>query len=115
VASAPPPNRPPAPPDPGVWGPEPSPTAVALAVSRGKAIVAEAERALPADWGQAPDGARLPGVDEIRGAYPGTDLAFAVWMTSASVDLGGITPREALIRGQRARVLAVAGALGLSL
>jgi hypothetical protein len=87
---------------------------VALAVTRGEAIVAEAEHALPADWGQAPGGAPLPGVDEIRGAYPGTDLAFAVWMTSTNVDLGGTTPREALIHGQRARVLALAVALGPS-
>jgi hypothetical protein len=50
----------------------------------------------------------LPGLGEVQLAFPGGVVALSAWVSKASVDLAGASPREALARGQVAEVIEVA-------
>lgn len=91
--------------DPDQWGPEPSQAELEAAARIGEAAVAQARRSLPSDWDRDADGRPLPHLADVRGCYPGTDLAFAVWMTTPNADLGGVTPAQALKARRRAAVV----------
>lgn len=94
-----------------LWGTEPSDAEVAAARAVARAAEAEARASLPAGWDRGGDGQPLPHLADARGAYPGSDLSFAVWMTTANPDLGGVTPAQALADHRHAAVLEAATAL----
>lgn len=50
----------------------------------------------------------LPGLAEVQQAFPGGVVALSAWVSKASADLAGASPREALTRGQVAQVVEVA-------
>jgi hypothetical protein len=50
----------------------------------------------------------LPGLGAVQQAFPGGVVALSAWVSKASVDLAGASPREALTRGQVAEVIEVA-------
>lgn len=50
----------------------------------------------------------LPGLREVQQAFPGGVVALSAWVSKASSDLKGASPREALVRGQVAEVVEVA-------
>jgi hypothetical protein len=55
-------------------------------------------------WDRGPNGGPLPRLDGARAGYPGSDLSFAVWMTTPSVDLDDLTPAQALQCGRHEEV-----------
>lgn len=50
----------------------------------------------------------LPGLGEVQQAFPGGVVALSAWVSKASADLKGASPREALVRGQVSEVVEVA-------
>jgi hypothetical protein len=56
----------------------------------------------------------LEGIDELAAVFPGGPISLSTWMTTASPDLGGATPRDLLARGQREPVVGLARALTAS-
>lgn len=97
--------------DHDLWGPEPSDDELAAARAVARCAAAEAQASLPAGWDRGADGQPLPHLDDAHRAYPGSDLSFAVWMTTPSADLGGVTPAQALVDGRRRAVIEAAAAL----
>jgi hypothetical protein len=53
----------------------------------------------------------LPGLHEVGAAFPGGVVALSRWMARENADLGGLTPRAAIIRGQSRDVLRLIRAL----
>ncbi|RJK92510.1 DNA-binding protein [Vallicoccus soli] len=53
----------------------------------------------------------LPGLDRVAAHFPGGLVALSSWATTASPDLDGHTPAQALARGAVDRVVSVARSL----
>ena len=96
-----------------LWGPPPTDSEIGAAAIVARQAEAEARAALPVDWDRGPDGERLPYLDDARRAYPGSELSFAVWMTTPNPDLDAITPAQALVAGRRDEVVHAAAVLQL--
>jgi excisionase family DNA binding protein len=50
----------------------------------------------------------LPGIAELREVFPGGVVSFSEWAVAPNVDLGGMTPADALAAGHVQDVIAVA-------
>jgi hypothetical protein len=96
-----------------LWGPEPSDAELQAAAAIGRQAAVEARRSLPDNWDRGSDGRPLPHLDDARRGYPGSELSFAVWLSTPNVDLDGSTPAAALAAGRHAAVVEAATALRL--
>jgi hypothetical protein len=96
-----------------LWGPGPSDAQVQAAAQIGRQAAAEARSALPEGWDRGAIGQPLPHLDDVRCGYPGSELSFAVWMTTPNADLDGATPAKALHDGRHIDVIEAAAALRL--
>lgn len=92
-----------------------SPARIADLISTGDllALQAHGDHRLPA-WQfhpDTPDG-HLPGIRDVRAAFPGGLLGLSSWMTSPDPALHGRTPRQTLVDGDVDRVVAAADNIG---
>lgn len=82
-------------------------------VSRDEIVVMErdADMILPG-WQFTDGGSVVPGIAQVRRAFPGGVLSLSAWVTEPNDRLGGRTPRQLLVEGNTERVAAAALAIG---